>query len=566
MSESAGATAGGGSDGEAAAGSSDIDAIPAIPVPGAADAAPGSNTAKSGPAADNASDAQAPAGTAPARGADEPAPATESAASATADPEQGPAEASGPDEAHGTEATTEAAAPGAGATGADAAVGSGRGGLFRGRAARPARPGREGRGGEHTGAPGKPPHGRRRPWLRWIAGGVGVVVLAAAGTGWWFYQKLNGNITSDTHAAAELQTYEKERPTPVALDALNVLLIGSDTRTGKGNGKYGRDDGARSDTTILLHLAADRKSATAVSIPRDLMVHIPSCGRSDGTTTKAQFAQFNWAYSFGGTACTTRTVEKLTGVRIDHEMVIDFHGFKDMVNAIGGVQICLDQPVDDQEAHLHLPAGRQTVHGEQALGFVRARHGIGDGSDTQRIQRQQGFLGALFKKVQSNGVLLNPARLYPLLDAATKSITTDPGLASLRDLYNLVHSMRDVPTDKVQFVTVPVRPYSLDHNRDEIVPGEAKRLFQQIRDDAPVTVKPSPAPGTGGASGSASGSPADTAGKDSGKSTGRHTSTTGPSASATGRISGAPTASPGASQVSPGPTFTGTNASVGLCA
>ncbi|MBP0461939.1 LCP family protein [Streptomyces bomunensis] len=394
--------------------------------------------------------------------------------------------------------------------------------------------------------------------MRWIAGGVGVVVLAAAGTGWWLYQKLDGNITADTHAAAELQTYEKERPTPVALDALNVLLIGSDTRSGKGNGKYGRDDGgtARSDTTILLHLAADRKSATAVSIPRDLMVHIPSCGRADGTTTKARFAQFNWAYEFGGTACTTRTVEKLTGVRIDHEMVIDFQGFKDMINAIGGVQICLDQPVDDQEAHLHLPAGRQTVRGEQALGFVRARHGIGDGSDTQRIQRQQGFLGALFKKVQSNGVLLNPARLYPLLDAATKAITTDPGLASLRDLYNLVHSMRGVPTDKVQFVTVPVRPYSLDHNRDEIVPGPAERLFKQVRDDAPVTVKPSPAPGTGDPSGSASGPPADTAGKDSGKSTD----------GASGAPTASSTASPGASQASPGPTFTGTNASVGLCA
>lgn len=200
---------------------------------------------------------------------------------------------------------------------------------------------RTGRGGSHTGEAGKVPRPRkRRTWLRWVAGGVGVLVLATAGAGWWFYQKLDGNITTDTEAAAQLQTYAKERPTPVALDALNILLIGSDSRSGKGNAKYGHDEGgtARSDTTILLHLAADRKSATAVSIPRDLMVHIPACDQN-GHTTSAQFAQFNWAFEFGGTACTTRTVEQLTGVRIDHEMVVDFSGFKDMVNAVGGAGV-----------------------------------------------------------------------------------------------------------------------------------------------------------------------------------------------------------------------------------
>lgn len=460
---------------------------------------------------------------------------------------------------------------------------------------------RKGGGGSHTGTPGKVPRPRkRRTWLRWVAGGVGVVVLATAGAGWWFYQKLDANITIDTNAAAQLQTYEKERPTPVALDALNILLIGSDSRSGKGNAKYGHDEGgtARSDTTILLHLAADRKSATAVSIPRDLMVHIPSCGKPGGSTTKAQFAQFNWAFEFGGTACTTRTVEQLTGVRIDHEMVIDFSGFKDMVNAVGGVQVCLAEPVDDQDAHLKLPAGKQTVNGEQALGFVRARHGFGDGSDTGRITRQQGFLGALFTKVQSNGVLLNPTRLYPVLDAATKAITTDPGLDSLRDLYNLAHSMRDVPSDKVQFLTVPQQPYGPDPNRDELVQPEADQLFGQLRDDAPVTVRASgspTAPGgspsatssaspsgatagktagstsgstAGSATGSASGSPTGSAGSataNGGKDSGKSSDTPNRSPSGTVSTSGAPTASGGTATTTPGPTYTGTNASVGLC-
>ncbi|MET9517707.1 LCP family protein [Streptomyces sp. NPDC002994] len=328
-------------------------------------------------------------------------------------------------------------------------------------------------------------------WLRWTALGASFVLLLAAGVGWWLYRKLDGNITTDTNAAAELEAYEKERPTPIALDAQNILLIGSDTRSGKGNSKYGPDQGTqRSDTTILLHLAGDRKSATAVSLPRDLMVDIPSCRKADGTRTKKQSTQFNSAFELGGTACTIRTVERLTGVRVNHHMVIDFAGFKGMVDAVNGVEICLKEPIDDEDALLRLDKGRQKLNGEQALGFVRARKTIGDGSDTERMERQQRFLGALVNKVQSNGVLLNPTRLYPVLDAATKSLTTDPGLDSLKDLYNLVRGMRDIPTEQVQFMTVPRQPYAQDPNRDELVEPDASRLFKQLREDAPVSVVP----------------------------------------------------------------------------
>ncbi|MCX5382080.1 LCP family protein [Streptomyces sp. NBC_00083] len=332
---------------------------------------------------------------------------------------------------------------------------------------------------------------RRRHWLRWTALGVSVVVLAAAGTGWWFYRKLNGNIHTDTSTARELDKYERDRPDPVVRGAENLLLIGSDSRAGS-NSSYGRDDGGsqRSDTTILLHLAADRQSATAVSLPRDLMADLPACGEPDGTTSKAQFAQFNSAFEIGGAACTIRTVEKMTGVRIDHHMVVDFSGFKDMVDAVDGVEVCLKEPVEDRQAHLKLPAGRQLLRGEQALGFVRSRHGFGDGSDTQRMDRQQQFLGSLMKKVQSNGVLLNPARLVPVLDAATRSITTDAGLNSLKDLYDLVSSMRDVPTENIRFLTVPRQPYVYDRNRDELVQPEADRLFTQLRQDQPIKVAP----------------------------------------------------------------------------
>ncbi|WP_367997432.1 LCP family protein [Streptomyces sp. GMY02] len=387
---------------------------------------------------------------------------------------------------------------------------------------------------------------RGHHWLRWTALGTSVVVLAAAGVGWWFYKKLDGNIRTDTTTAAELRTYEKERPTPIVLDAKNILLIGSDTRSGEGNGKYGQDDGGsqRSDTTILLHLAADRQSATAVSLPRDLMVDVPSCRKPDGTRSTAQFAQFNWAFQFGGAACTIRTVEKLTGIRIDHHMVIDFTGFKDVVDAVDGVEVCLKEPVDDVQALLRLPAGTQTLDGEQALGFVRARHGIGDGSDTQRMERQQRFLGALFKKVRSNGVLLNPTRLYPVLDAATKSLTTDPGLSTLTDLYELARSMQSVPTEKVQFMTVPRQPYSADPNRDELVEPDAENLFERLREDEPVSISPPP-------TGSGTESPKGTEdAKGSGTDRNSPTPTTAPSTDP----------SPGST-----PTFEGSNAAAGLC-
>ncbi|QEU97583.1 LCP family protein [Streptomyces kanamyceticus] len=332
---------------------------------------------------------------------------------------------------------------------------------------------------------------RRRRWLRYGAIGVAVLVLAAGGVGWAAYQKLNGNITKDTDAAAELARYEKERPTPLVHDAQNILLIGSDTRAGRGNKKYGRDPGTqRSDTTILLHLAADRQSATAVSIPRDVMVDIPSCRRTDGSRTRAQFAQFNWAFEFGGTACTIRTIEKLTKIRVDHHMVVDFAGFKGMVDAVDGVQVCLRAPMNDTDAHVKLAAGKQTLNGEQALGYVRARKSLGNGSDTDRMDRQQEFLGALVNKVQSNDVLLNPAKLYPVLDAATSSLTTDPALASLRGLYELVRGMRNIPTERVQFLTVPRQSYSYDANRDELVEPAAEELFTRLRTDTPVQVTP----------------------------------------------------------------------------
>ncbi|MFJ6214595.1 LCP family protein [Streptomyces sp. NPDC092296] len=337
------------------------------------------------------------------------------------------------------------------------------------------------------------PHRRRRR-RRLLAAGAGTLALllvAGAGTAWWAYRRLDGNITTDIATNRILQHQESARPTrnpdPKTYNAENILLIGSDDRSG-ANGKYGEAGGQRSDTTILLHLSADRKRAVAVSIPRDAMVTVPSCERSDGSYTHKQFVQFNWAFEFGGAACTIRTVEDLTGIRIDHHLIVDFTGFKKMVNAVGGVQVCLNQDVHDRNAKLDLPAGPHKLNGEQALGFVRVRETLGNGSDTERMGRQQQFLSSLVKKVQSDGVLLNPTKLWPLLDAATSSITADPGLSSLGALSDLAESLRSIPAENVAFLTAPREPYPPDHNRDQLVQPLADQLFKALNDDRPVRV------------------------------------------------------------------------------
>lgn len=354
-----------------------------------------------------------------------------------------------------------------------------------------------------------PPGGRERPrrrrrWLMITAGAVAFLLVATGVLLWVAYRKLDGNIRTDSTTDRLLARLEAERPsrTAGAKGAQNLLLIGSDDRSG-ANGAYGGEAGTqRSDTTILLHLAADRRHATAVSIPRDVMVAVPACDQPDGTRSKPGTMQFNWAFERGGAACSIRTVEQLTGIRIDHYLILDFSGFRTMVDAVGGVEVCVPQPIHDKDAKLDLPAGRQTLHGEQALGYVRARESLGDGSDTQRMGRQQQFLASLLRKVQSQGVLLNPAKLWPVLDAATSSVRADSGLSSLGALYDLTQDLRGVPSADVVFLTAPRRPYRYDSDRDEFVQPQTGQLFAALRDDRPIAVRPpaptaSPGPGAG---------------------------------------------------------------------
>jgi LCP family protein required for cell wall assembly len=392
-----------------------------------------------------------------------------------------------------------------------------------------------------------------------VGGVLAFTVLGASVTGWLLYRKLNGNIHADT-ATEKLLGPPSARPTvpPVSYNAENVLIIGSDNRDG-ANSAYGdTGSGSRSDTTILLHLSADRRHATAVSLPRDAMVRIPSCQRSDGSQSQPMFAQFNWAYSYGGTACTIRTVESLTHIRVDHFVVVDFSGFKKMVNAVGGVDVCLSQPVNDKDAKLTLPAGRQHINGDQALGFVRVRETLGDGSDTERMGRQQQFLSSLVQKTESTGVLLNPLKLYPLLDAATSSLTVDPGLDSLSKLYDLVSSLKHTPSDQVVFLTAPIEPYAADPNRDQFAQPQADELFTEIRNDQPVMIT---ATGSATGSGSASASASTTGGTSPAAAAPARAPLAGATASSSPSVSATASPSPSPST----PAFPGRTANQDIC-
>jgi len=238
----------------------------------------------------------------------------------------------------------------------------------------------------------------------------------------------------------------------------------------------------------MAHVNATRTAAYGVSIPRDSMVQRPDCLSKDGKTTiPGGLSMFNEAYAIGGAGCTERTVEQLTGIRIDHFVVVDFNGFKHMVDALGGVEVCVPKPVHDTVGHINLKAGTYTVTGQQALDYVRVRHDLGAPTgDIGRMKRQQTFISAMIKKVVSAGTLANPVRLLKFLDAATNSLTTDPGFANLKQLASLGSSLKSIGLDHVKFITVPWEPWVQDPNRVAWKP-EASGLWRLIRRDRQLT-------------------------------------------------------------------------------
>ncbi|WP_323379934.1 LCP family protein, partial [Streptomyces alkaliphilus] len=317
-------------------------------------------------------------------------------------------------------------------------------------------------GGRRRGKP------RRKPrYLLWSAGTLAVLLLLGTGVLAWLYHKLDGNVQS----ADVDDKIGGDRPDDLAPDAETILLIGSDSREGTG-GAYGNVDGMNSDTMMVVHIAENREWATVVSLPRDSWVEVPACELGNGEVSEPYFGKLNSAYSTGGmsgdveyaTACAIRTVEHNAGLRMDHFITIDFNGFSGMVDALGGVDMCIEAPIDDPKAHLRLDAGCQSLNGDEALGYVRARYSLGDGSDLSRINRQQEFMQALVAKARSS--LTNPTALYDFMGAVTGSLTTDPELAGLQPLLSLTTQLQDIPQDAITFMTVPNYPRELDDPTD----------------------------------------------------------------------------------------------------
>ena len=299
----------------------------------------------------------------------------------------------------------------------------------------------------------------------------------------FFYRHLNDNITF-----LNIDSQIGDRPDKIAPgDPINVLIMGSDSRGGDEGVDQMENGGARSDTTILMHLSSDRKFAYGVSLPRDAIVDRPTCKTKDGDVPGESDVMFNTAFYYGGVACTVKTVESLTGVKVDHWVVVNFNGFKDMVDAIGGVEVCVPHAIDDNQYKMHLKAGVQKIKGQAALDYVRVRHGFGDGSDIGRMKRQQSFLASMAARVVSAGTLTRVDRLVRFLDAATKSLALDTGVGNVLSLAKLGNQFRSIGLDNIQFITVPWQWYEPDPNRIVWDTKLSNRLWDKVRHDQPLT-------------------------------------------------------------------------------
>jgi LCP family protein required for cell wall assembly len=334
---------------------------------------------------------------------------------------------------------------------------------------------------------------RRRRLLTWGFTGLAALLAVTGAAGYAMFSHLDANVRQ-----ADVRPMLGPRPPDVRPRAQNIVVIGSDTRRGQGSLSYPGLVTDQSDTLMVIHIPASRKWAEVMSVPRDSWVPIPSCVMGNGQVSSPRQFKINEAFAIGnlhgnhaatGAACTIKTLERDTGIYIDHFIVVDFNGFRDMVAALGGVSECNLAPISDPRSGLFLSAGYHLLTPQQALVYVRARYGLGDGSDLGRITRQQVFLSSLITRAK--GELLDPLAVYRFLDAATRSVTVDSQLGGITGLYDLEQSLRGIPAKDITFFTVPNFP------RGRVVPSDtanvlwsqprANAIFRSLRDDLPAS-------------------------------------------------------------------------------
>jgi LCP family protein required for cell wall assembly len=336
-------------------------------------------------------------------------------------------------------------------------------------------------------------HWPRKKILIWGCASLALLLVAVAGTSYQMLRHFNANLRQD-----DIRGLLGAQPVDLHPQAENIMIIGSDSRQGLSKAYGSGLVTDQSDTLMIIHIPADRKWAEVMSIPRDSWVSIPACEMGGGQLSAPTQFKINEAFAIGnlngnhtalGIACTIKTLEQDTGIFIDHFVSVNFTGFKDMVAALGGVYECNPTAINDPNSHLQLSAGKHLLTPTQALGYVRARYSLGDGSDLERIGRQQVFMSSLIGRVKSQ--LLNPLAIYRFLDAATRSLTIDSQLGGIKGLYDLGESLRGLPSSKIAFFTIPNFP------RGEVVPGdtanvlwtqpEANKIFASFRDDVPAS-------------------------------------------------------------------------------
>ncbi|MEU4731891.1 LCP family protein [Streptomyces sp. NPDC023588] len=343
------------------------------------------------------------------------------------------------------------------------------------------------RGGRKGGGGGG---GRRKKALVVTSVTLAFLLVGGATAAYLYYDHLNGNLSVTDVAGAGTGGFKKDQ-------AINILVIGTDKRSGAGNEGYGdKDSVGHADTTILFHIAKDRSNATALSIPRDLITDIPSCPtkQPDGSTKEirgTKGTRFNTSLGQEGrdAGCTMRTVKGITGIEVDNFMMVDFNAVKTLSTAVGGVPVCLDKDVDDEDSKLKLTKGEHRLSGEQALAFVRTRHAFGNESDLDRIKTQQQFLGSMMREMKSKETLTSPKKFFSLAEAATKSLTVDQGLGSINKLTDLAGELKDIDLKNITFTTLPVLDNPAEKVKATVVVNQALAdpLLQMIRGDVSLT-------------------------------------------------------------------------------
>uniref|UniRef100_UPI003558CEDF LCP family protein n=1 Tax=Actinoplanes sp. RD1 TaxID=3064538 RepID=UPI003558CEDF len=314
---------------------------------------------------------------------------------------------------------------------------------------------------------------------------VAVVLIVLAGGGALaatLYARDIGNDIQRVQAFDQVPEAERPAKEQAAGDAMNFLVLGSDTRDPESTG------GSRSDTIILMHLPADRSGAQLVSIPRDTWTHIPkSADGQHGNTT----AKINAAYAWGGTPLMVRTVENFTGVRIDHVVMVDFAGFKDIVDALGGVEIDVETAFTsthslNKDSVRKFAAGPQTMDGATALDYARERYAFKDG-DFARIRHQQQVIKAILNKAASGGTLSNPGKLNSFLRATADAVSVDETL----NIFGMAGDLRHLRSDSLTFYTSPTTGTGTRGDQSVVLPdkAKAKQFFAAVKRDDVAQIK-----------------------------------------------------------------------------